>query len=157
VFCITSLTLGGRLRCEGQSKCSPQTAQRGSGEVEFSAMEFGKFAGDRQAESKSGRTFVNPLTRPQNLRDLIRPQARTARHVAAIDLDPAMLAIARDRAFAEGLTNCTFTVGDAYDLQKLVPLRVDWVLITNTFNGVPDTTRLTRAVAAVLKPGGVSP
>ena len=82
------------------------------------------------------------------------PLARMVRHVAAIDLDPAPLAVARDRAIAEGLTNCTFTVGDAYDLEKLVPGRVDWVLIANTFHGVPDKTRLARAVAAVLKPGG---
>jgi ubiquinone/menaquinone biosynthesis C-methylase UbiE len=82
------------------------------------------------------------------------PLARTVRHVAAIDLDPAMLALARDRAFAEGLTNCTFTVGDAYDLAKLVADHVDWVLIANTFHGVPDKTRLAGAVAAVLEPGG---
>ncbi len=82
------------------------------------------------------------------------PLARMVRHVAAIDLDPKLLAIVRDRAFAEGLTNCTFIVGDAYGLLKLVPRRVDWVLIANTFHGVPDKTRLARAVAAVLKPGG---
>jgi ubiquinone/menaquinone biosynthesis C-methylase UbiE len=82
------------------------------------------------------------------------PLARMVRHVAAIDLDPAMLALARDRALAEGLTNCTFTAGNAYDLAKLVPSRVDWVLIANTFHGVPDKTRLACAVAAVLRPGG---
>ena len=82
------------------------------------------------------------------------PLARMVRHVAAIDLDPATLALARDRALAEGLTNCTFTVGDAYDLEKLVPRRVDWVLIANTFRGVPDKTRLACAAAVVLKPSG---
>ena len=81
------------------------------------------------------------------------PLARMVRHVAAIDLDPAMLALARDRAFAERLTNCTFTGGDAYDLAKLVG-HVDWVLVANTFHGVPDKTRLAGAVAAVLEPGG---
>lgn len=81
------------------------------------------------------------------------PLARMVRHVTANDLDPAMLALARDRALAAGLTNCTFTVGDAYDLEKLVPSRVDWVLIANTFHGVPDKPRLACAVAAVLKPG----
>lgn len=80
--------------------------------------------------------------------------ARMVRHVAGIDLDPAMLALARDRASEEHLTNCTFTVGDAYDLARLLPRHVDWVLIANTFHGVPDKTRLAGAVAAVLKPGG---
>jgi SAM-dependent methyltransferase len=44
--------------------------------------------------------------------------------------------------------------GDAYDVAKLVPRLVDYVLIANTFHGVPDKLRLARAVAAVLKPGG---
>lgn len=35
-----------------------------------------------------------------------------------------------------------------------MPGRVDWVVFANTFHGVPDKTRLARAVAAVLKPGG---
>ena len=52
------------------------------------------------------------------------PLARMVRHVAAIDLDPATLALARNRTLAEGLTNCTFTAGDAYDLEKLV--RTAW-------------------------------
>jgi ubiquinone/menaquinone biosynthesis C-methylase UbiE len=82
------------------------------------------------------------------------PLARMARHVVAIDLDPVTLSLARARALAEGLTNCTFTVGDAYDLERLVPGQVDLVLIANTFHGVPDKTRLAHAVGAVLKPGG---
>jgi SAM-dependent methyltransferase len=82
------------------------------------------------------------------------PLARSARHVTAIDLDPAMLALARDRACADGLTNCAFVAGDAYDVATLVQARVDWVLIANTFHGVPDKTRLVSTVATVLKPGG---
>ena len=31
---------------------------------------------------------------------------------------------------------------------------MDWVLIANTFHGVPDKRRLGCAVAAILKPGG---
>ena len=82
------------------------------------------------------------------------PLARMVRHVTAVDLDPAMLALAQGRALAEGLTNCTFTRGDAYDLAKLFAGYVDWVLIANTFHGVPDKTRLAGAVTSVLKPGG---
>lgn len=81
------------------------------------------------------------------------PLARMVRHVAAIDLDPAMLALARNRAFAEGLTNCTFTGGDVYDLAKLVAGHVDWVLIANTFHGVDAVARLPvecRLIAAAM-------
>jgi ubiquinone/menaquinone biosynthesis C-methylase UbiE len=82
------------------------------------------------------------------------PLARMVRRVVAIDLDPATLGLARDRADAEGLGNCVFVAGDAYDLATLVAGRVDWVLIANTFHGVPGKARLAGAVVAVLKPGG---
>lgn len=82
------------------------------------------------------------------------PLARMVRHVVAIDLDPDMLAAARNRAVAEGIINCTFTVGDAYDLVALVPDHADAVLLANTFHGVPEQTRLAHAVAAILRPGG---
>ena len=82
------------------------------------------------------------------------PIARVARHVTAVDVDPVLLVSARDQSITAGLTNCTFINGDAYALVDLVPTCLDWVLIANTFHGVPDKARLVRAVAAVLKPGG---
>jgi hypothetical protein len=63
------------LRREGQSKRYPQTSQRRCVEVEFSAIEFGKLAGDRQPKSEAGRTFIDSFARPQNLWNLVRPQA----------------------------------------------------------------------------------
>ena len=82
------------------------------------------------------------------------PLARMVRHITAIDLDPEMLSAASNRAVAEGITNCTFVVGDAYDLVELVPDLADAVLLANTFHGVPEQTRLARAVAAILRPSG---
>ncbi len=82
------------------------------------------------------------------------PLARMARRVVAIDLDPEMLWIAQARVTAVRATNSTFIVGDAYDVAKLAPEPADFVLMANTFHGVPDKPRLARAVAAVLKPAG---
>lgn len=82
------------------------------------------------------------------------PLASTARRVFAIDLDPEMADLAQARAAAAGVANCAFVVGDAYDLAGFAPAPVDFVLIANTFHGVPDKARLARAVAVVLKPGG---
>ena len=82
------------------------------------------------------------------------PLATMVRHVTAIDLDPEMLAAAGNHAVAERITNCTFVVGDAYDLVELVPDHADAVLLANTFHGVPEQTRLARAVAAILRPCG---
>lgn len=82
------------------------------------------------------------------------PLARMTRHVVAIDLDPAMLDVARARVAAAEASNCDFIEGDAYAVVDLVHRPVDFVLIANTFHGVPDKTRLARAVATILKPGG---
>jgi ubiquinone/menaquinone biosynthesis C-methylase UbiE len=83
------------------------------------------------------------------------PLASVARHVIAIDLDPEMVEQARVRAAAAGVTNCGWIVGNAYDLAELVlPGSEDFVLIANTFHGVPDKARLGRVAVTVLKPGG---
>lgn len=82
------------------------------------------------------------------------PLASTVRRVFAIDLDPGMVDLAQARAAAARVANCTFVVGDTYDLAGFVSAPVDVVLIANTFHGVPDKARLARAVVAVLKPGG---
>ena len=82
------------------------------------------------------------------------PLAGLARHVLAIDLDPDLIGLAQARATAAGLANAAFVVADAYDLARLMRAPVDFVLIANTFHGVPDQARLARAVATVLRPRG---
>ncbi len=82
------------------------------------------------------------------------PLALMVRRVIAIDIDPAMLALARAKVAAAGATNCDLIEGDAYAVAELVRQPVDFVLIANTFHGVPDKPRLGRGVAATLKPGG---
>ncbi|HWL92539.1 MAG TPA: class I SAM-dependent methyltransferase [Phycisphaerae bacterium] len=81
--------------------------------------------------------------------------AKLARHVTAIDIDPAMLDLARHRLIESGVMNCNFVTGDAYELKTLVPTPVDFVFMANAFHGVPDRPRLARAVRATLKPGGL--
>ena len=80
--------------------------------------------------------------------------AKVARHVLAIDIDAALLEIARLRLAESGKTNCDFIVGDAYDLAKLVKESNDFVFMANAFHGVPDRPRIAQAVASILKPGG---
>ena len=80
--------------------------------------------------------------------------AKVAQHVAAIDIDPTLLEVARVRLMEAGVTNCSFVAGDAYDLARLWPQPVDLVFMANAFHGVPDPARLAMAVKAVLKPGG---
>jgi SAM-dependent methyltransferase len=82
------------------------------------------------------------------------PLARMVQHVIAIDIDPQMLNAARLKVAEAGVDNCEFIHGDAYAVADLVRWPVDFVLMANTFHGVPDKPRLTRAIATILKPGG---
>lgn len=80
--------------------------------------------------------------------------AKLARHVVAIDIDPALLEVARYRLRESGAGNCDFVVGDAYDVAELWPRPVDFVLLANVFHGVPDRPRLARSVRDALKLSG---
>jgi ubiquinone/menaquinone biosynthesis C-methylase UbiE len=64
------------------------------------------------------------------------------------------MALARDRVMAAGAANCALIKADAYDVADKVARAVDFVLMANTFHGVPDKARLSRAIAAVVTPGG---
>lgn len=75
-------------------------------------------------------------------------------HVVALDLDPHILQSTRDALHRAGRGNCDLVEGDAYDVARLVRQPVDFVLMANTFHGVPDKRRLVRAVAGVLKANG---
>jgi ubiquinone/menaquinone biosynthesis C-methylase UbiE len=82
------------------------------------------------------------------------PIAEVARHVTAIDIDAKLLDVARGRLTKNGLVNCDFVAGDAYELAGLVFRQVDLVFMANAFHGVPDRRRLVRAVREILKQDG---
>ena len=74
--------------------------------------------------------------------------------VYGVDLDPAMLEKARVAVERAGATVRQWIRADAMDLGRLIPEKADFVLIANTFHGVPEKTAMARAVAAVLNPRG---
>jgi len=74
--------------------------------------------------------------------------------VYGVDIDPAMLDLTRAEVERIGTTVLDLICADARDLRDLLTEKVDYVLIANTFHGVPEKTAMTRAVAAVLCPGG---
>ncbi len=82
------------------------------------------------------------------------PLARIAAEVVALDIDPEMLRRAEAEAARQGATVARWIEGDARDLAELLDRPVDFVLIANTFHGVPNKAALARAAAAVLKPEG---
>lgn len=75
-------------------------------------------------------------------------------NVYALDLDPKMLELAKTEVARVGATVKSWIEGDALDLAQYVPEPVDYVVIANTFHGVPDKTGLARIVGQVLKPDG---
>ena len=74
------------------------------------------------------------------------PLARIAREVTALDIDPQMLDVARQRLAESGVANVRFVAADAYQLPDIVPAAVDFVFMANAFHGVPDPVRLASAV-----------
>jgi ubiquinone/menaquinone biosynthesis C-methylase UbiE len=74
--------------------------------------------------------------------------------VYGVDIDPAMLEQTRAELEQTGATALNLICADACDLPELLPRKVDYVLIANTFHGVPDKTAMAHAVAAVLNPKG---
>ena len=82
------------------------------------------------------------------------PIAKIARHVIAIDIDSALVDMARRRLAESGIRNCDFVVGEAYAVARLAPQPSDVVFMANAFHGVPDPLRLARGVHDALKPSG---
>ena len=83
------------------------------------------------------------------------PIAQIAREVTAIDIDAALLKIARARTMEAGVANCTFIEADAFAIGEHVRSPADHVFLANVFHGVPERSRLARAVHDVLRPGGL--
>lgn len=73
----------------------------------------------------------------------------------ALDLDPAMIEIAKAETARQGGAVLGWLCADARDIADLLPEPVDYVLMANTFHGVPDQAGLTRAVQNGLRPGGL--
>jgi ubiquinone/menaquinone biosynthesis C-methylase UbiE len=75
--------------------------------------------------------------------------------LAALDLDPAMIELARAEVERSGASVRQWICADATSaLAKHLDEPVDFVLIANTFHGVPDQIGLACSVREVLKPDG---
>lgn len=75
--------------------------------------------------------------------------------VHALDLDPAMIAKARAEVARQGASVLCWLNADARDITGLLHEQVDYVLMANTFHGVPDAAALVSAVGSVLRPSGL--
>jgi protein-L-isoaspartate O-methyltransferase len=81
--------------------------------------------------------------------------AKVAARVIAVDIDPELLEVSRQRLRELGVTNCEMIVGDAYQLPAMVREPVDFVFLANVFHGVPVRPKLVAAARGALKPNGL--
>lgn len=83
------------------------------------------------------------------------PLAKLVRgRVYGLDLDPAMLKQAEAEVAHQGASVLQWICADALEVARLLPMPVEYVLMANTFHGVPDQSGLARAVRSVLQPRG---
>jgi SAM-dependent methyltransferase len=75
--------------------------------------------------------------------------------VIALDLDCEMLEQAKAEVARQNVTVRQWLCADAMALSDDIAEPVDYVLMANTFHGVPDPTGLARAVHSVLRPQGL--
>lgn len=75
--------------------------------------------------------------------------------VYALDLDPAMIELAKVEISRNATSVRQWLCADAREIATLLPERVDYVLMANTFHGVPDQPALARAMRAALRPHGL--
>ena len=73
----------------------------------------------------------------------------------ALDLDPTLLARAKDEARRQAVGVRRWICADARHIDRVLGEKVHFVLLANTFHGVGEKTALARAVAAVLHPRGL--
>ena len=66
-----------------------------------------------------------------------------------------MLKRAEAEVARQGTSICQWICGDAREISTLLPKPVDYVLMANTFHGVPDQIGLARAVRSVLRRQGL--
>lgn len=80
--------------------------------------------------------------------------AITGGRVYALDLDPALIGQAKARLARKGLSALGWLEGDAREAASLLPAPVDFILLANTFHGIPDQAGFLKRLRPALRPGG---
>ncbi|WP_395017884.1 class I SAM-dependent methyltransferase [Dongia sp.] len=73
----------------------------------------------------------------------------------ALDNDPTMIRSAQIEVARQGASVRQWFCADADLAAELIPEPIDYVLMANTFHGVPDKPALFRTMRDVLRPGGL--
>jgi SAM-dependent methyltransferase len=80
--------------------------------------------------------------------------AQSSLRTYGVELDGKLLEKARMKSEHQDIKNCLWIEGDAMELEKLIPEKVDFILLASTFHGIPDKEALGKSMFSVLKPQG---
>jgi SAM-dependent methyltransferase len=83
------------------------------------------------------------------------PLAQSSFKTYGLELDGDLLEKARKEAEYQNIKNCFWIQGDAMKIDKLVSEKVDFILLANTFHGVPDKETLGKSMFLSLKSQGI--
>lgn len=82
------------------------------------------------------------------------PMSSVTSTIYGLELEAELIDQAKHEASIRGITNCHWIVGDAMRLRDLMPEPVDYILLANTFHGIPNKTEFVRNAISMLKPNG---
>lgn len=82
------------------------------------------------------------------------PLCKITSKTYGLELDPTLIKQAIKAAAKQKITNCIWIQGDARNLKGLIKEEIDFVLLANTFHGVPQKQILIKDIYSVLKPNG---
>ena len=74
--------------------------------------------------------------------------------VAGIELDENLVELAKKACNTHDYHNHNLVVGDAMKLSEIFPEKYDFILIANTFHGIPDQSMMIESVKSVLSTNG---
>ena len=83
------------------------------------------------------------------------PLAKLAGNVYALDLDPLMIELAKAEVARLHTSVLKWICADARDAPQHITESVDYVLMANTFHGVPDQSGLMETIRAMIRPNGL--
>jgi ubiquinone/menaquinone biosynthesis C-methylase UbiE len=83
----------------------------------------------------------------------IAPKVAPGGKVLAVDIQPELLALIRDRTKAKGLTNVEPVLGTESD-PKLPPAAVDTIVMVDVYHELSKPYEMTEAMVKALRPGG---
>lgn len=80
--------------------------------------------------------------------------AEMSSKVYGIDLESDLLEKAKSGAETQNLTNCHWINGDVMKFSEWISEPIDFVLIANTFHGIPEKEAIGKSIFSILKPDG---